>query len=42
MLVELLRIRDERTRIVRRSVVQGAWCLGMFAVLFFWDLWRRL
>jgi len=42
LLKDLLRVRDARTLIVRRSVMKGGLALALFAALLAWDLLRRL
>ena len=42
MLVDLLRVRDERSKIIRRSVIRGAYSLLVFGILLLWDIGRRL
>lgn len=42
MMCELLRIRDERTLIIRKSVLKGGLSLLLFIAIFIWDAVNRV
>jgi len=42
LFVDLLRVRDDRTALIRRSVLKGIILLVVFAVLLAWDISRRI
>lgn len=42
LLMDLLRLRDQRTILVRRSVLKGVLTMTIFTILIVWDLIHRL